>query len=29
MFELANTSTPREVLEKTVDVRRRFEEILA
>jgi sugar phosphate isomerase/epimerase len=29
MFELANTSTPRGVLEKTVDVRRRFEEILA
>jgi sugar phosphate isomerase/epimerase len=29
MFELANTSTPCEVLEKTVGVRRRFEEILA
>jgi sugar phosphate isomerase/epimerase len=29
LFELANTSTPREVLEKTVGVRRRFEEILA
>jgi sugar phosphate isomerase/epimerase len=29
MFEVANTSTPRDVLEKTVDVRRRFEEILA
>ena len=29
MFELANTSTPREVLEKTLDVRRRFEEIVA
>jgi sugar phosphate isomerase/epimerase len=29
MFELANTSTPRDVLEKTVGVRRRFEEILA
>jgi sugar phosphate isomerase/epimerase len=29
MFELANTSTPREVLEKTVLVRRRFEAILA
>ncbi len=29
MFELANTSTPREVLQKTVGVRRRFEEILA
>ncbi len=29
MFELANTSTPRGVLEKTVGVRRRFEEILA
>jgi sugar phosphate isomerase/epimerase len=29
MFELANTSTPRQVLEKTVDVRRRFEEIVA
>lgn len=29
MFELANTGTPREVLEKTVEVRRRFEEILA
>jgi sugar phosphate isomerase/epimerase len=29
LFELANTSTPREVLEKTLGVRRRFEEILA
>jgi sugar phosphate isomerase/epimerase len=29
LFELANTSTPRDVLEKTVGVRRRFEEILA
>jgi sugar phosphate isomerase/epimerase len=29
IFELANTSTPREVLDKTVGVRRRFEEILA
>ncbi|HEX7486184.1 MAG TPA: sugar phosphate isomerase/epimerase family protein [Vicinamibacterales bacterium] len=29
MFELANTSTPREVLEKTVEVRRRFEAVLA
>jgi sugar phosphate isomerase/epimerase len=29
MFELANTSTPRDVLERTVAVRRRFEEILA
>jgi sugar phosphate isomerase/epimerase len=29
VFELANTSTAREVLEKTVAVRRRFEEILA
>jgi sugar phosphate isomerase/epimerase len=29
MFELANTGTPREVLQKTVEVRRRFEEILA
>ncbi len=28
LFELANTSTPREVLEKTVGVRRRFEEIV-
>jgi sugar phosphate isomerase/epimerase len=29
MFELANTSTAREVLEKTVAIRRRFEEIVA
>jgi sugar phosphate isomerase/epimerase len=29
VFELANTSTPRAVLEKTIGVRRRFEEILA
>jgi sugar phosphate isomerase/epimerase len=29
LFELANTGSPREVLEKTVGVRRRFEEILA
>jgi sugar phosphate isomerase/epimerase len=29
LFELANTSSPREVLGKTVGVRRRFEEILA
>jgi sugar phosphate isomerase/epimerase len=29
LFELANTSTPREVLQKTVAVRRRFEDILA
>ena len=29
MFELENTSTAREVLEKTVDVRRRFEAIVA
>jgi sugar phosphate isomerase/epimerase len=29
MFELANTSTPRAVLEKSVAVRRRFEAILA
>jgi sugar phosphate isomerase/epimerase len=29
MFELANTSTPRAILEKTLAVRRRFEEILA
>jgi sugar phosphate isomerase/epimerase len=28
MFELANTATPRQVLEKTVEVRRRFEEIV-
>jgi sugar phosphate isomerase/epimerase len=28
LFELANTSTPRAVLEKTVGVRHRFEEIL-
>jgi sugar phosphate isomerase/epimerase len=28
MFELENTSTPREVLEKTVGVRRRFEAIV-
>jgi len=29
LFELANTSTPREVLEKTVAIRRRFEAIVA
>jgi sugar phosphate isomerase/epimerase len=29
VFELANTSTPREVLQKSLAVRRRFEEILA
>jgi sugar phosphate isomerase/epimerase len=29
MFELANTSTPREVLQKSVEVRRKFDEILA
>ena len=29
MFELENTGTPREVLEKTVEVRRRFEAIVA
>jgi sugar phosphate isomerase/epimerase len=29
MFELANTSTPRQILERTVEVRRRFEEIVA
>jgi sugar phosphate isomerase/epimerase len=28
VFELANTSTPREVLEKTLGVRRRFDEIV-
>ncbi|HEY3381686.1 MAG TPA: sugar phosphate isomerase/epimerase family protein [Vicinamibacterales bacterium] len=29
LFEVANTSTPREVLERTVLVRRRFEEVVA
>lgn len=29
LFELANTSSPRAVLQKTVDVRKRFEAILA
>jgi len=29
LFELANTGSPREVLEKTVDVRRRFEDIVS
>lgn len=29
MFELANTSSPRAVLQKTVDVRKRFEAILS
>jgi sugar phosphate isomerase/epimerase len=29
MFELANTSTPRDVLQKSVAVRKRFDEILA
>jgi sugar phosphate isomerase/epimerase len=29
LFELANTSTPRAILQKTIEVRRRFEEILA
>jgi sugar phosphate isomerase/epimerase len=29
LFELANTSTPREVLKKSVAVRKRFEEIIA
>lgn len=29
VFELANTSTPRDVLQKSVEVRRRFEEIVA
>ncbi len=28
LFELANTGSSREVLRKTVDVRRRFEEIV-
>ena len=29
MFELANTGRPRDVLQKSVEVRKRFEEILA